>query len=170
MTDQKICQLIYSEIKKPDNLLDIGCGEGQLCNYLARKLQKPVVGIDISNKGFNQARATCGKYNTCALIECIRGKAENLQEIVGYKKFDVITLVHTFHHLGNVRQVIKQTKQVLQKNGKLIIMEYSPERGKKEDNCRRFTVKFIVDLLINNFANVRISQLEKGFFMLTAES
>jgi len=169
MTDQKICQQIFSKIKRQDNLLDIGCGEGYFCNCLAQKLQKPVTGLDISNKGFSKAHKTCRKFNTCGLIECLEGKAEHLGKVAGNKKFDVITFVHSFHHLGNVRQAIRQAKQVLRKEGKIIIAEYSPERGKKEDNCKRFTLKFIIDLAVNSFTNINIEQLEKGFFIITAK-
>lgn len=169
MTDQKICQLIFSEIKKSDNLLDIGCGEGYFCNCLAQKLQKPVAGLDIINKGFDKAHAICKKFNTCNLIECLQGKAERLTKVVGSKNFDAVIFVHSFHHLGNARQAIEQTKKVLRKDGKIIIIEYSPERGKREDNCKRFTLKFIADLLINNFASINIEHPEKGFFLFTAK-
>ena len=169
MTDQKICQQIFSKIKRSDNLLDIGCGEGYLCNCLAQKLQKPVTGLDISNKGFSKAHKICRKFNTCGFIECLEGKAEDLGKFVGNKKFDVITFVHSFHHLGNARQAIRQAKQILRKDGKIIIAEYSPERGEKKDNCKRFTLKFIIDLAVNSFTNINIEQAEKGFFIITAK-
>jgi ubiquinone/menaquinone biosynthesis C-methylase UbiE len=168
MNDQKICNLIFSKIKKSDNLLDIGCGEGYLCNCLAQKLQKPVAGLDISNKGFNKAHKICRKFNTCDLIECLEGKAEHLEKVVGNKKFDAVTFVHSFHHLDNVRQVLAQIKKVLRKEGKLIIAEYSPERGKNADDCKRFTLKFIAGLLMDSFTNINIEQPEKGFFFLIA--
>ena len=167
MTDKKICQIIFSKLKGVENLLDIGCGEG--CNCLAQKLQNPVIGLDISNKGFNKAQALCKRFNSCRLVKCLEGKAENLRRVVGNKKFDVITCLHSCHHMGDLRRVLKQSKKVLRRRGKFIIAEYSPNRGKKEDNCRRFSIKFIVDLLIkNNFPNIKIEQPEKGFFLLVA--
>jgi ubiquinone/menaquinone biosynthesis C-methylase UbiE len=170
MTDEKICQAIFSKLKGNENLLDVGCGEGYLCNCLAQKLQKPVVGLDISNKGFDKAHKLCQKFNTCGLVECLHGKAENLKKVVRNKKFDVITCVHSCHHMGDVRQALKQSKKVLRERGKFIIAEYSPERGKREDNCKRFSIKFIIDLLIkNNFTDINISQPERGFFLLVAQ-
>lgn len=167
MIDKKICQIIFSKLKGVENLLDIGCGDGYLCNCLAQKLQKPVVGLDISSKGFSKAYKLCEKFNSCGLVECRQGKAGNLRRVVGNKKFDVITCIHSWHHMTDLQQVLKQSKKVLRRRGKLIIAEYSPERGKKEDNCRRFSIKFIVDLLIkNNFTNINIEQPEKGLFLL----
>ena len=169
MTDKTICQLILSTLNKTDNVLDIGCGDGYLCNCLAQKLQKPVIGLDISSKGFAKAHKTCEEFKTCHLIKCLDGKVEDLKNIVNSEKYDAITFVHSFHHIGNIKQAVDQSRQTLQKGGRLIIAEYSPERGKKEDKCKRFTIKFIVDLLIkNDFKTILLQQPEKGFFLLNA--
>lgn len=73
------------------------------------------------------------------------------------KKFNAITFVHSFHHIGNIRQALRQSRKVLQENGQLIITEYSPDGGKEKDSCKRFTIKFIVDLLIkSNFRKINI--------------
>ena len=78
--------------------------------------------------------------------------------------------MHSFHHIGNIKQAVYQSRQTLKKGGQLIIAKYSPERGKKEDKCKRFTIKFILDLLIKNgFRNILIKQPEKGFFLLSAK-
>ena len=170
MTEQKICNLIASKIKRSDNLLDVGCGEGYLCNCLAQKLQKPVVGLDISSKGFNKAHTFCKKFKTCNLIECRQGKAEHLGKIARKKKFDVITFVHSFHHIGNIRRALEQSKKILQEGVRIIIVEFSPERGKKEDGCRRFTAGFIMGLLLKNaFRDIHLEQPEDGFLFITAK-
>ncbi len=90
---------ILPTLDKTDNVLDIGCGDGYLCNCLAQKLQKPVIGLDISSKGFTKAHKTCQKFKTCHLIKCLDGKAEDLKNIVKSEKLNVITLVHSFHHI-----------------------------------------------------------------------
>ena len=170
MTQQKICNLIASKIKRSDNLLDIGCGEGYLCNCLAQKLQKPVVGLDISNKGFNRAHTLCKKFETCSLIECWQGKAEYLRKIARKKKFDVIIFVHSFHHIGDVHRALEQSKKILREGAKLIIAEFSPERGKRKDNCRRFTAGFIMELLLKNaFRDIHLEQPERGFLFIIAK-
>ena len=170
MTEQKICNLIASKIKRSDNLLDVGCGEGYLCNCLAQKLQKPVVGLDISNKGFNKAHTLCKKFKTCNLIECWQGKAEYLGKIARKKKFDVITFVHSFHHTGNTRRALEQSKKNLREGARIIIVEFSPERGKKEDDCRRFTIGFIVGLLFKNaFRDIHLEQPEDGLLFIVAK-
>ncbi len=132
--------------------------------------QKPVIGLDISSKGFAKAHKTCQKLKTCHLIKCLDGKAEDLKNIVKSEKFNAITFIHSFHHIGNIKQAIDQSRQTLKKGRQLIIAEYSPERGKKEDKYKRFTIKFILDLLIKNgFRNILIKQPEIGFFLLNTK-
>lgn len=170
MTDPKICDLVSSRIRVTDQVLDIGCGEGYLCNCIANKLQKPVVGLDISNKGFKKAHTeSCEGFGTCDLIECLVGKAENLVEIVADRKFNVATLIHSFHHLDDIQQAINQTKEVLTQNGKIIIAEYSQEKGSREDTCERYTIEFITNALLDKFTKITIEQPENGFFLITAE-
>lgn len=168
MTDPKICELISSRIKVSDSLLDIGCGEGYLCNCIAEKLRKTVIGLDITDKGFKKAHSqTCEEFGTCNLIECAIGKAEHLKDSVGDKKFDVVTFIHSFHHLDDAVRAIEQTKEVLKRGGKIIIAEYSQEKGKEEDTCKRYTIDFIVKLLLSNFTMITIEQPEDGFFLIT---
>ena len=45
-------------------ILDVGCGEGRLVNFLARQTQKRVVGLDISGHGFAQARREADQTGT----------------------------------------------------------------------------------------------------------
>ncbi len=168
MTDKKICELISSRIRKTDTLLDIGCGEGYLCNCIASKLQKKVTGLDISDKGFQKAHSdSCEEFDACNLVECLIGKAENLDDILGNRTFDVVTFIHSFHHLDDVIQSIIQTKKFLKETGKIIIAEYSQEKGKSEDVCKRYTTESIVNLLMKNFSKVTIEQPENGFFIFT---
>lgn len=168
MESKKFCQFLLPTLKGNEAILDIGCGGGYLCNCLAQKLKNPVVGLDVSNKGFDKAHNICKKFNTCNLIECFQGKAENMAGIMDGRKFDVIIFMHSFHHIKNVQMVLSQAKKVLRKNGRVIIAEYSSEYGKKKDNCKRLSVGFITSLLTKNFKMVSIEQPQKGFFVFTA--
>lgn len=168
MESKKFCQFLLPALKGNEAILDIGCGGGYLCNCLAQKLKKSVVGLDVSNKGFDKAHNLCKKFNTCNLIECFQGKAENMTAILKGRKFDVTIFIHSFHHIKNFQKALLQSKKVLNKNGRVIIAEYSPEYGKKKDNCKRFSVGFITSLLVENFKTVSIRQSRKGFFIFTA--
>lgn len=168
MTDKTICELVSARIKKTDKLLDVGCGEGYLCNCIASKMKQKVTGLDISSNGFEKAHTeSCEEFGTCNLIECKIGKSESLDTVLNDERFDVITFIHSFHHLDDIQKSIEQTKKHLKPTGKILIAEYSISKGKQEDTCDRYTIDSIVELLMKNFTKVVIEQPEKGFYIFT---
>jgi ubiquinone/menaquinone biosynthesis C-methylase UbiE len=92
------CSEIYKKINNVNNLLDVGCGEGYLVNCLANKLNKKVAGFDISDSGFAKSHDKCKIFNTCSLIECVKGDVCKIDNYFQYT-FDAITLAYTLHHL-----------------------------------------------------------------------
>ncbi len=168
MTDKTICKLISARIKKTDKLLDIGCGDGYLCKCIAGKVNQKVIGLDISNDGFEKAHTdSCEELGTCHLVECRIGEAEKLDSVLNDEKFDVVTFIHSFHHLNDVQKSIEQTKKYLKPSGKILIAEYSVNKGKQEDTCDRYTIDSIVEILIKNFTKIVIEQPETGFYIFT---
>lgn len=77
MNNTKLCEIISRQINVVDILLDIGCGEGFLVSCLAKKLNKKIIGLDISPEGFAKAHSKCKRFDVCHLIECIKGDAHN---------------------------------------------------------------------------------------------
>ncbi len=78
MKDYIICNSVYEKIGNVDKVLDIGCGDGYIVNCLARKLNRKVIGFDISNEGFAKSHEKCKQFNTCSLIECVKGDAHKI--------------------------------------------------------------------------------------------
>lgn len=100
---------------KKNRALDIGCGTGLLVEKLAEYYDE-VVGIDISNQMLNIAIAKRKLPNTFYL-KMDAGKL-NFNE-----KFDYIVSRTTFHHLHNVSDVIQQMKNLLNEDGKIVILD-----------------------------------------------
>jgi cyclopropane fatty-acyl-phospholipid synthase-like methyltransferase len=46
--DKDLYQIISGKLDGAENILDIGCGEGGLCNYLAKNTKKKITGLDVS--------------------------------------------------------------------------------------------------------------------------
>src|SRR3989344_4818217 len=132
MNELKLCEIIAKKLKGADNLLDIGCGDGFLVSCLARKLNRKVIGLDISTEGFMNAHTRCRKFDVCNLIECVKGDAHNMK-IFKNNEFDAITLVYTLHHMDNYIVVLKEAKRVLKPNGKIVTIEYIVR--KKRSKC-----------------------------------
>lgn len=98
-------------------ILDLGCGEGLLSNYLALSSPKrKVTGIEIAPERLLRAKKGIENASFC-VGDIVKAP---------YPKSDAVVLFHVLHHLPNKNaqeDVIKKAKNSLEKNGKLIIVE-----------------------------------------------
>jgi SAM-dependent methyltransferase len=113
---------IYRELlKKGDKILDLGCGNGRLYDYL-----KPVgidyVGVDVSSKLLAKARL---KYARKAKLEKVQFKKGSFLDMPYSKPiFDKIYCVASFHHLPGKKyriDALLKLKKILKDDGILVI-------------------------------------------------
>lgn len=111
----------FEEIEKavPDNgkIVDLGCGDGILGNYLALSSKKRnVVGIEFNKKRINEANK--GLANTKFVYGDILKS--------NFTKADAILLIHVLHHLESYKdqeKLLTKCKERLNRGGKIIIAE-----------------------------------------------
>lgn len=95
-------------INKNDKILDIGCGSGSLLEALSKLDYKhltgiePYIHIDIIGKGFSVYK-------------------KELSDLDTNQKFDIIMMHHSFEHMNNPSQVLKEIKDLLSERGICII-------------------------------------------------
>jgi ubiquinone/menaquinone biosynthesis C-methylase UbiE len=100
-------QFFLDNIEKNNNVLDLGCGNGNLTLDLSFKAQK-VVGIDLNEKYLAVAR----KKNQAQNVEYILGDAT----IHSFNnKFDVVVLSNVLEHIENREEFLKKIKLIAQK-------------------------------------------------------
>ncbi len=103
---------IINDVPENSLILDAGCGDGRFA-YLLKKLKKcEVYGIDISENSLKIAEKNEVKIAQCDL---------NIDKIPFNKKFDVILAIDVIEHLLNPVMALKQFKNSLKPNGKIII-------------------------------------------------
>lgn len=111
--------LIQKYSPKSGVILDLGCGDGLLSNYLAYSHKKlKVFGLDINSDRINDAQK--GIKN----VKFVNGDITKKD----LPKADAILLIHVLHHLKNKKaqkRFLINCKEKLRKNGKLIIAEIS---------------------------------------------
>jgi len=104
-------------IPKSGTIIELGCGDGILSNYLALSSKdRKVIGIDIDKKRIKEANKKLS--NTKFVLGDIR-KSE-------IPDADTIVISHVLHHFSSFEEqekVINHCYKKLKKNGKLIIME-----------------------------------------------
>ena len=102
------------KLNRDSQILDIGCGRGKILGSLSSKLRlknKPI-GIDIEKHKDRDRRIHFKKINA---IEFIKKNK---------KKFDLIMIKQTIHHLKyeEIKKLIYACKKQLNENGKILIL------------------------------------------------
>lgn len=170
MKDHVICSAIYEKIGRVESVIDIGCGEGYLVNCLAQKLNRKVVGFDITDKGFNASHDVCKRFGTCHLIECVSGDVHKINDFFKQESFDAAILVFTLHHLEHPINTLRMIIQIIKTNGKIIIGDYWFTERKKKTECYRFTTKDMKNLLVRGgFRFLGADKIGKDFVLVVGE-
>lgn len=101
-------------LKKLDlNILDVGCGNGNISRFLGSKGFK-VLGIDISESSIMKARYLNG-------FENVSFRHLAAEELIGIEKFDVVVCSEVIEHLDNPQLVVDQLRKLLNPGGLLIV-------------------------------------------------
>jgi len=103
-------------------VLDIGCGTGELAYYIARASAKKVIGIDYSDAAVRLAQKTYIHPNLS--FEC--GDTSSIKGT-----FDVITIVGVLEHIDKPFQLLKRLQRFLKPGGSIIVTcpNWSNARG-----------------------------------------
>ena len=103
-----------------NNLLDIGCGTGNLLLLLSSKYEAQLSGVDLSKNMLEIAQNKLGEKADLRV-----GDSENLP--FDDDTFDIITCTDSFHHYPHPENVLKEVKRVLKPKGRLLIADpYAP--------------------------------------------
>jgi 2-polyprenyl-3-methyl-5-hydroxy-6-metoxy-1,4-benzoquinol methylase len=115
-SDRKQIDYILSLFPQKEELsiLDIGCGNGKMLNYLQRKTGGIVYGFDYSENAINQAR-----HNH---IERSNFEVGVIGEIdYEPEKFDVIISMDTMYFAKDMNQFVSQIRKWLKSDGVFIV-------------------------------------------------
>jgi 2-polyprenyl-3-methyl-5-hydroxy-6-metoxy-1,4-benzoquinol methylase len=116
---QKI-KLINSFNSEKKNILDIGCGTGDFL-VACKKEDWLVYGVEPSSKARDLTLQKLIEKNNSienTIEETIEDFISDNQAI---KQYDVVTLWHVLEHVPNLKEYIKQLKELLKPNGTLFI-------------------------------------------------
>ncbi len=100
-------------------ILDLGCGHGSLCVYMASKGAKHVIGIDINKELINFARENVSK-NFPHLEDGITFLCCEVSELPE-NEFDIIVSKDTFEHIIDLDKVLDEMKTRLKKGGRIYV-------------------------------------------------
>jgi ubiquinone/menaquinone biosynthesis C-methylase UbiE len=166
MKHRKLCEIVSRKLEGIDALLDIGCGDGFLVRCLARRLNKRIIGLDISAEGFAKAYGQCKKFGVCHLIECVKGDAHDMKMFKN-NEFDASILVYSLHHMDSPEIVLREARRVLKPGGKIVIVDYVIR--KRRSKCHQFVSREIKETMRSaGFRDVSIQKLDQDLVLVTS--
>ena len=116
-------QKIAEVISDANPILDVGCGEGKLANFLAMTLGKEVRGIDISDVKLVKAREEARAQGVSHLVRFIEADASRLDFLVD-ESFGAVVSVYTLHEIDDPSEALKELRRILVTKGKLVVVDF----------------------------------------------
>ncbi|WP_299361249.1 bifunctional demethylmenaquinone methyltransferase/2-methoxy-6-polyprenyl-1,4-benzoquinol methylase UbiE [Winogradskyella sp.] len=118
---QKVVKIVSE--KKPENILDIATGTGDLAINLASTNAKEIIGLDISNGMLEVGRKKVTSKKLDNTISMVIGDSEDLP----FEKntFDAITVAFGVRNFENLEKGLTEILRVLKPDGIFVILETS---------------------------------------------
>lgn len=98
---------------KPKIIIDIGCGNGKITEWIAEQTRIACVGIDISSEAINNAKE---RTNGNQLLNFEEG---NMNCLKTSEKYDAALFLDTLYYSNNLKVTISQTLELLQEGGRV---------------------------------------------------
>ena len=124
-------------------LLDVATGTGDVAFGFFKKYKLSVVGLDIASKMISLAKIKAKKYSNN--IDFIVGDAEDIK--FGDNSFDALTISFGFRNIGAYDKALSEFYRVLNKNGKIAILEFSKPTSKWFSPIFEFYFKNVIPLI-----------------------
>ena len=166
--EPKIYGKIAQTIRRVSPILDIGCGDGRLVNFLALKLGKKIFGVDLSDTGFKEARRKAKLKNVSGMVEFVKSDASHL-DVFGDEFFGGVVSVYTLHEFEDPLIVLKEIGRVLKTGGIVVIVDFikggDAERLWGERYYTPTEIKFMLDDA--GFKEAKMSFLYKDVILIS---
>ena len=118
---KKVVKMVQAA--KPETILDIATGTGDLAIQLAQNTNAKITGFDLSAGMLEVGRKKVADLNLSNRIEMIQGDAENMP--FADNSFDCITVAFGVRNFENLSKGLDDIYRVLKPGGKFIILEFS---------------------------------------------
>ena len=140
---KKIVALVSA--KKPNVILDIATGTGDLAILLAQTKAKKIIGLDISAGMLNVGIEKIKQKNLSNQIEMIIGDSENMPFDDNY--FDAITVSFGIRNFENLEKGLIEILRVLKPSGTFVILETSNPTQFPFKQGYQFYANFILPII-----------------------
>jgi len=131
--------------KKPESILDIATGTGDLAIALVKTGAKKIVGLDISSGMLAVGKEKVKDKNLDTTIEMVVGDSENLA--FDDNSFDAVTVSFGVRNFETLETGMAEILRVLKPSGTLVVLETSVPTKTPYKQGYRFYTKNILPLI-----------------------
>jgi cyclopropane-fatty-acyl-phospholipid synthase len=156
---EQICRSL--ELKKGEDLLDIGCGWGSLIIYAAKNYGVKCTGITLSKE---QAELANRRISEAGLSETCKVMVKDYRELDSNYKYDKISSIEMLHHVGgnNLQNFFEIVHRLLKNDGKCFIIAITKKEGSRFKNPLFAKKYFMPDYhLVSIGELIRLTEIEK---------
>ena len=158
----RVADQVRSVEQPAQTAVDIGCGEGQLCNELKEAGWRTVVGIDVASSRVARARL---RYPELQFFD-----VPLEQTTLSQKAVDMVVMDNVIEHLPDPVEMLNKVRRYLRPGGKLIVITPNMESGHFRLLGRRWTPELAPHAHIFLFTHAAMCQImNKSGFTVVAE-
>jgi demethylmenaquinone methyltransferase/2-methoxy-6-polyprenyl-1,4-benzoquinol methylase len=140
---KKVRKILLPE--KPETILDVATGTGDLAVELAKLKPKSIIGIDIAADMLEVGKEKIKRKNLDKIIKLQVGDSEKINFPDNY--FDAVTVAFGVRNYENLQKGLKEMNRVMKIGGKTVILEFSKPRNFPVKNVYNFYFKHILPQL-----------------------
>ncbi len=140
---KKVVKLVGAT--KPDKILDIATGTGDLAINLTETKASKIIGLDISEGMLNVGRKKVEKLKLSNQIEMVYGDSENIPFETDY--FDAITVAFGVRNFETLEKGLAEIYRVLKPNGTFVVLETSIPTKTPYKQGYKIYAKYILPLI-----------------------
>jgi len=145
---KKVLQIVTS--RKPQTILDIATGTGDLAILMSKTTATKIIGLDISAGMLEVGKKKVAQKKLENKIELVLGDSENLP--FNDNSFDAITVAFGVRNFENLDKGLLEINRVLKPNGVFVILETSNPEKFPFKQVYNFYTKYILPLIGKMFS------------------
>ena len=160
---KKVLQLVANT--KPETILDIATGTGDLAILMTKTDAKEIIGLDISAGMLEIGKQKINEKKLDHKITMVLGDSENIPYPDNY--FDAITVAFGVRNFENLEKGLAEILRVLKPNGIFVILETSVPTRFPYKQGYAFYTRFILPLIGKLFSKAIFCALNVFFKYLS---
>ncbi|MEW7279968.1 bifunctional demethylmenaquinone methyltransferase/2-methoxy-6-polyprenyl-1,4-benzoquinol methylase UbiE [Aquimarina sp. 2201CG1-2-11] len=127
---------------KPNRILDVATGTGDLAITLSKTGAKEIIGLDISTGMLEIGKQKIAANNLSPVITMVQGDSENLPYQDNY--FDAITVAFGVRNFENLEKGLSEIFRVLRPGGVFVVLETSlPTKTPYKQGFKVYSTKIL---------------------------